>query len=216
MPANDAQNVDLVRWGLSLVVPALACVVPALTVLVGVMIGAWLTGRRERVQRKHAFIEKQLSDFYSPLLGIHKEIRMQGELGVKIRKAARNNWERLCAEAREIGGADALQKLSEDRSSEFIKLIEYDNRQLKEELLPAYQKMATIFRENRWLAEVETQAHFEVLLEFIDLWERWMAKVIPPEIVESLDRGEESLQPFYNHLQQKHDNLRSKLEKGDV
>ena len=53
---TDQQSVELVRWGISIGIPALSG-------LVGVVIGAWLTGRRERSQRRLAFVEEQLKDF---------------------------------------------------------------------------------------------------------------------------------------------------------
>src|SRR3989344_5830725 len=38
-------------------------------------------------ERRLTFVEKQLSEFYSPLLGLHKEIRAKSELRVKIEEA---------------------------------------------------------------------------------------------------------------------------------
>jgi hypothetical protein len=36
--------------------------------LLGVALGGWITARNQRKQRLHEHIEKQLHDFYSPLL----------------------------------------------------------------------------------------------------------------------------------------------------
>lgn len=206
MPANDASYLELVRWGISIGIPAVSG-------LGGVMLGAWLSGRRETRQRQLTFIEKQLSGFYSPLLGIRSEIRMRSELRVRVHQTADIEWRRLCKENREIG-AEALQKLTDERGNEFTEIIDYDNRQLKEELIPAYRKMVNLFRDNMWLAESDTKMHFESLLEFVELWERWLAKSLPSEVMQALEHGEESLNPFYDHLQNKHDELRNKLEKG--
>ncbi len=206
MPANDTNSLDLVRWGISIGIPALSG-------LGGVMLGAWLSGRREIRQRRLSFIEKQISDFYSPLLGIRSEIRMRSELRVKIHSTANNEWIKLC-EKNQIIGVEALQKLTDERGKEFTEVIEYDNRQLKEELIPAYRRMVNLFRDNMWLAVPETKIYFESLLEFVELWERWLAKSLPPEVIQALEQNEESLHPFYDHLQNKHDELRVKIEKG--
>lgn len=208
MPANDANYIELVRWGISIGVPAASG-------LGGVMLGAWLSGRRETKQRRLAFVERQLRDFYSPLLGIRSEIRMRSELRVRVHNAADTEWRRLCEENRQIG-VEALQKLTEERGKEFTEIIEYDNQQLKEELIPAYRKMVNLFRDNMWLAEPETKEYFGSLLEFVELWERWLARTLPPEVIQALEHGEESLSPFYDHLQNKHAKLREKLERGHV
>ena len=208
MPANDTNCIELIRWGISIGIPAASG-------LGGVMLGAWLSGMRETRQRRLVFIEKQLCDFYSPLLSIRSEIRMRSELRVKINQTADTEWRRLNEEKRELG-VEALQKLTNERGKEFTEIIEYDNRQLKEELIPAYRKMVNLFRDNMWLAEAETKKYFESLLEFVELWERWLAKSLPPEVIKALEHGEESLHPFYDHLQNKHDELRKKLEEGHV
>lgn len=208
MTTNDPSYIDLVRWGISIGVPAVAG-------LGGVMLGAWLSGIREKKQRVLTFIERQLCEFYSPLLGLRSEIRMRSELRSKVQDTAEFVWRRLCEENREIG-AHALQKLTSERVNEFTKIIEYDNRRLREELVPAYRKMVNVFRDNMWLAESETNEYFGPLLEFVELWERWLAGSLPPEVLKALEHGEKSLYPFYDHLQMKHDELRKKLASGNV
>lgn len=208
MPPNDANFIELVRWGISIAIPAASG-------LVGVMLGAWLSGRRETRQRQLAFVERQLRDFYSPLLGIRNEIRMRSELRVRLREAADAEWRKLCEEKRKIG-VGALQQLTAERGQEFTDIIEYDNRQLKQDLIPAYRKMVNLFRDNIWLAEPETKEFFRPLLEFVEVWERWLAKTLPPEVIEALEHGEESLHPFYDHLKNKHGELREKLKRGHL
>jgi len=204
-PAIDLQTVELMRWAISIGIPALSG-------LVGVVIGAWLTGRREQSQRRLAFVEKRLKDFYSPMLGLRNEIRMRGELRVQIHDAANAVWGELCADAR--GVVEALEELSRRRGPDFHKLIEYDNKQLEEELMPAYRRMGQLFRDNLWLADLDTRAHYQKLIEFVELWDRWLAKSIPWEVIERLGHSEESLKPFYDHLRQRHDALRARSEQG--
>lgn len=54
--------------------------IPALFGLVGVVLGAWLTGRYERKRRQLDFLKAQLQEFYSPLLGLRAGIRSRNEL----------------------------------------------------------------------------------------------------------------------------------------
>ena len=141
---------------------------------------------------------------------------MKGELRLKIREKADATWKKLCADATQSGGRAALQRLSDERYPEFERIIEYDNRQLTQELIPAYREMVRLFRENMWLAEKETKGYFGKLLEFVDIWERWLDKSMPTEVLETLNHREEKLQPFYKHLQEIHNRLRKKLAEGDV
>lgn len=206
--ATDQQSVELVRWAITIGVPALAG-------LAGVAIGAWLTGRRERSQRRLDFVEKQLKDFYSPMLGLRTEVRMRSELRVRIHDTADVVWRELCEQKRQIS-VDALGAFSRTRGPEFKQVIEYDNKQLQEELLPAYRRMAKLFRKQLWLADSDTRDHYQHLTEFIELWDRWLAKSIPGEVIERLGHSEDKLKPFYEHLQQRHDALRAKIEQGKV
>jgi hypothetical protein len=182
---------------------------------VGVVVGAWLSGRRERRQRRLAFVEKQLKDFYSPMLGLRNEIRMRSELRVRISETADAVWRDLCEDARQVS-VEALGEISRTRGPEFKHVIDYDNKQFQEQLLPAYSQMAKLFRENLWLADPDTREHYERLIEFIELWIRWLAKSIPGEVIKQLEHSEERLKPFYDHVRQRHDDLRAKIEQGKV
>ncbi len=79
-------------------------------------------------------------------------------------------------------------------------------------MIPAYQQMAKLFRDNYWLAHPETRGHYQELIEFVELWERWLAKSIPAEVIQRLEHTEDRLKPFYEHLEKKHDLLRSSIE----
>ena len=188
---------------------------PAIFGFVGILLGAWLSGRRETAHRRYLFRERQLRDLYSPLLGLRSEIRMKSELREKVRAATHAEWQRLCQEARETANApDNLLKLDRERGPEFERTFDYDNQQLREDLVPSYRKMLAILRDNLWLAEPETQSYLGKLREFVELWERWLAKAVTPEVVRRLGHSEESLHPFYEHLEKKHDELRDRLSRG--
>ena len=200
----NPKTIDLIRWAVTIGVPSISG-------LAGVLIGAWIASKQQKAERRLAFIEKQLKQFYSPIVGIRNEIQMLSELRVKISQSSKDSWQRLCEEAREVG---TIETLSEKRGDEFKKTIDYNNRQLTESLLPSYRRMATIFREHYYLAQPQTRNYFRLLLEFVDLWERWLDKSIPHEVLEGLDHEEEKLFPFYENLKKTHDELRTKLVSG--
>ncbi len=182
---------------------------------VGILIGAWLSCRRDTAQRRYSFRERQLRDLYSPLLGLRGEIRIKSELREKVHAAAHAEWQRLCQEARDTANPpENLRRLSTEKGPELERLFDYDNQQLAHDLVPSYHKMLTAFRDNLWLAEPETRSYLGKLIEFVELWERWLAKAVPAEVVQRLGHSEESLHPFYEHLEKKHDELRGRLSRG--
>ena len=109
---------------------------------------------------------------------------------------------------------DASYRLSKERAPDFAKVVEYDNDQLRNVILPSYRQMLVIFRERRWLADSETKQYLPALTEFVDLWDRWLSKTIPWEVIEKLRHSEQDLLPFYEHLEKKHDELRRILADG--
>jgi hypothetical protein len=184
-------------------------------ILVGVPLTAWLSSRRDTAQRRYSFRERQLRDLYSPLLALRSEIRIKSELREKVRAAAHAEWVRLCQEARDTANPpENLRKLSTEKGPEMERLFDYDKQQLVEDLVPSYGKMLTVLRDNLWLAEPETRSHLGKLIEFVELWERWLAKAVTAEVVSRLGHNEESLHPFYSHLERKHDELRGRLSRG--
>src|SRR2546427_3470522 len=115
---------------------------PAIFGFVGILLGAWLSGRRETAHRRYLFRERQLRDLYSPLLGLRSEIRIKSELREKVRAAAHAEWQRLCQEARDTAHPpENLRKLSTEKGPELERLFDYDNQQLVDDLVPSYRKM---------------------------------------------------------------------------
>lgn len=206
LPAPEQQSFELVRWVASIAVPAISG-------LGGVIIGALLTSGRERKQRKLAFLEKQLSTFYSPMLGLRNEIKTHSAFRARVQNEANAAWVQLCEESESLS-IEARQRITNERGSEFTRIIEYDNNKLHEELLPAYRKMVELFRECYWLAEPETRAFYGDLVEFVEVWNRWIDKALPVEVLKRLEHGEDRLVPFYEHVEQTHNAIRQKLKDG--
>jgi len=201
----EPNSVSLLQWGISIAVPAIAG-------LCGVSVGALLTARREKIGRRHEFLSKQLTDFYSPLLALRLEVETIGKVRVKVSSGADKVWRKMCE--RYEGNPQALQQLTQEKGEKFTKIIDYDNQYLESETIPAYHRMIDIFRENLRLAEKSTVRHFPALLEFVNIWDRFLAGSMPGEVVKELAHSEQLLKPFYDDLQKQHERLRNKLAKG--
>ncbi len=174
-------------------ITAVAALVGALG---GALLGAWLTGRHQQVQRRAMFLEHQLRDFYSPLVSLLDRILAKRRVREKV-----------------------LQVAHEDpraKRDQINRLIEHDTEHFVEEMFPDFQSMLTIFRDNLWLAEPETRSYFSALFEFVEIWDRWLKGTLPAEMVNIVGHSEEPLQPFYEHLRRKHDELQTRLSKGEA
>ncbi len=189
--------------------------VPLLNSLLGALVGAWVVyyfGVRQLVaQRRLGFVERQLTEFYAPLAGLRKQIRAKGELRVKISSAADAAWRDIC-----VSYGDQPIHDHEARFAPFKKIIDYENEQLKGELVPMYRQMLVLFTERYHLADADTRAFYEGFLEFVELWNRWLAESLPAEVVERLDHREEKVKPFYDHLEAKVHSLQEQIAKGNV
>lgn len=186
--------VDLLKWSLP----------PICTLLAG-YIGVRYGLKHVKTQKKLDFIERQLREFYSPLLGCRKEIHAKFVLRWKVSQAADKAWKEVCERS-------PKPFLNHEKEFEpYKKMIEYDNEQFKNELLPLYRKMLLTFRENYWLAEPETSKWYSELCDFVELWERWISSNIPGEVIRKLDLDERKLEPFYKELEDRIDMLRAKL-----
>jgi hypothetical protein len=188
--------------------------VSAFSGLAGVLVGSWLSRKREASQRRHSFVERQLREFYSPLLGIRSEIQALGQVSVKVSKTGNAVWRAHCDRYRTA--PNVLAEWCEKHKDEYTADIEYNNRQFEEVLLPAYKRMVVTFRENLWLAEIETRVYFAKLVEFVDLWVRWLEHTIPALVMREIDLRESELLPFYEHLAVTHDELQRRLKSGEA
>lgn len=186
---------------------------PILSSILGALVGAWVVyyfGIRQLVlQRRLAFTERQLAEFYAPLAGLRKQIRAKSELRTRISSAADAAWRDLCES---YGGHPMVDH--DTRFAPFKKIIDYENEQLKGELVPMYRQMLALFTERYHLADGSTRGYYEGFLEFVELWNRWLADSIPAEVIERLDHREDKVQPFYEHLEAKVSELQEKIARG--
>jgi hypothetical protein len=204
MPDASPETANITRWAISIAVPAISG-------FVGILIGAWISSKQQKQQRKLTFIEDQLKYFYSPLLGLRNEIIILRERQYDINRNTDENWRKMCKDAREIGGIDNLKTVVDERREEYMSTLKYNNRQITEILLPSYRHMVSIFREYYYLADPHTRKHFGTLLGYVDIWDRWLSKSIPPEVIKDIGHSEKILDPFYDEIEEIHNALHTKL-----
>lgn len=185
-------------------------VISAASALIGVAIGGFITSRNQKKERQQRFIRDQLTEFYAPLLGMRERLRASGEIRLKVRNAAGTEWPRLVEEAREHS-LERLRELEEQTWPAYAKIIEDDNQKLEAEVIPQYRQMMELFTAKMHLAERSTRAHFGVLVEFVELWERFLRKGLPWELAARIGPDEENLTGFYADLEANFERLQSAL-----
>jgi hypothetical protein len=153
-------------------------------------------------QKRLEFIERQLREFYSPMIGHRKIVEANIKLINDIFKSADIEWKKLC---------EKNTNPSEKERVSFDNIIKYNNKQLHEEIIPFYEKMISTFKENYYLAEPETRDYFDELFRFVDIWHRSFENSIPSSVIIELNQTENKLKPFYNDLEKQLEKLRKKL-----
>jgi hypothetical protein len=143
--------------------------------LFGVLLGAWLTGRREKAKRLVEFRTRQLDEFYGPLLALHKEIRARSKLRVKIQEAV----DQAHVEDMLNVGPGGVEAASDPHLPGILKTVKDENQTFRELLMPRYREMVEVFRSKMWLAEPETRKHFAPLIEFVDVWDKILDDRLP-------------------------------------
>lgn len=176
--------------------------------LVGGMVVYLFGIRKSSIELRNAFIQKQLSEFYSPIAGYRKRIRATSELREKVSTAANEAWKETCARY-----AEAKQPMHnhEELFAPYKAIIEYDNRQLREELMLLYRRMLDVFTDKYWLGDEDTRAYYQGFLEFVQVWERYLAEALPGDVITKLGHTEENVHPFYEHVERKLSALQMKI-----
>jgi hypothetical protein len=185
---------------------------PLLTALLSALVSAGVVYyfgiRQLQIQRRLSFRERQLAEFYAPMAGIRKQIRAKSELRLKISDAANSAWQEI------VESSPRPMLNHAERFAPFKKIIEYDNEQLKAELVPKYGEMLAMFTDRYHLAAADTREFYQEFLEFVEVWNRWLAKSVPAEVVEKLGHTEERVKPFYHHLESRMQELQDEIARG--
>jgi hypothetical protein len=187
-------------------VPAL---ISALAALGGVAVGGWITSRNQRLERQHRRLQEQLG-FYATLHGLRMGIRAKSEVREKVRGIAEQAFQR---EYEGVEDPGAREKIVVERWPQYEKLFTYDEQQLTQELIPLYRKMLDHWTNNMALSEPSTQKHYPLLVEYVEIWNRFLQKAIPNTVVPELRHEEKKLYPLYEDIEEQVTRLRKELNK---
>ena len=76
--------------------------------------------------------------------------------------------------------------------------------------------MLTIFQDKYWLADTSTRQHYQALLQYVELWKRFLEKTIPDDVITTFDVREHRLEPLYQNLEEQFDRLQRVLQQADL
>jgi hypothetical protein len=179
--------------------------------LVGVSIGAWMTGRNQKAERRNARTKEKLQDFYSPMLGMRSEIKAKSESRFQVTNVAGGAW---VEEFVGVTDPDAKRTITEAMSPKYDRVQNYNEVLLKEQIVPLYRKMLKHFTKHMWLSEASTRAYYNELCEFVEIWNRALDDSLPGRVRAKLQHDETKLYPFYDDLQKNFDRLTTELNKN--
>jgi len=177
----------------------------------GAIITQVMTNARDRRTQRIAHRKQQLEQFYGPLLAARKEIRARSELRVKLQEAldAQHSTLEAAASGGVIGRDDRINAATDKPS--ILANIQDEGQTFRDVLMPRYRNMIDIFRDKMWLAEPETRKYFGQLIEFVDVWDKILDGKLPRSVAPAINHTEANLKPFYTHLEEAHDRLRSEM-----
>jgi hypothetical protein len=165
----------------------------------------WIQRAIQTEARQIRFIERQLEEFYSPMMGCLRKIQAKSLLRLEIDKVSDIAWKEICKR-------HPKPFLDHEKYFDpFMKAIRYNNKELREEIIPLYDEMLSIFTEKYWLANPSTRKWFSELSAFVDLWHRWLDESIPADVVREIGHNEDQLKPFYEDLESYIDVLQKRL-----
>jgi hypothetical protein len=116
--------------------------IPTIAGLLGVAVGGWMQGHHQKKERENAFIKERLRDFYAPLLGMRSEIRAKSELRLKVSSITHAEWQ---AKFEGITDPEVKKAIDAQESPKYEKVFDYNDKQLREEIVPLYKKMLEWF-----------------------------------------------------------------------
>ncbi|MCH7922724.1 MAG: hypothetical protein IH975_06815 [Nitrospinae bacterium] len=166
-----------------LISPAIAGIVAAL-----VSYALWrLRFTQEFRTRKTAeFLEKQLSEFYGPMLMCIKQVRSITQLRY---------------EEESLFQTYMNPEIEDDRKN-YSELIEKHNKQHRESIMPIWEQMLDLFETKSHLAEPEVVEHYERFVKFTRLWgdhlEKPIGLALPLEAASQLSERYPEPVDFYN------------------
>jgi len=172
---------------------------PALIALVVARFAIWQLGRK----RHFDFADKQLSEFYGPMVAAQAEIANH----------VRFDHYLLAVERRDRAER-ASRATYESKGPEVIR-VDYDpfwrgiGRRLVGERIDAYVKMRKLFADRMAFADPDTQAWYDYFYSFVEMWEvirqdnaeHFLPGAVRADLARLFDK--DLLQPFNAHLRER-------------
>jgi hypothetical protein len=179
---------------------------------VGASVAGWISSKNNKRERRQRLLQQKLEEFYGPLLAIRSQIKAKSDLRLKISQLACEEWPKLIVAAKGFG-VESITQVEKERFPEYEKIIEYEGKQLRGEILPAYREMVRLFISKMHLAEPATRNYLGELINFVEVWDRWTDGSLPREVLPRLDHSEKHLYPFYEDLEKQFAALQEALAK---
>ena len=74
--------------------------------------------------------------------------------------------------------------------------------------------MLDLFTTKYHRASPETRDFYPLFLEYVEVWNMHLAESISGEVIRDLGHGEDKVKPFYEHLEQKMQQLQDEIAQG--
>jgi len=181
-------------------------IVPSFVTLFTVFLAYKYALSQARNKRITDLIERQITEFYSPIWGCVRKIRAQGKLRAELSEASNIAWKKIC------DNAPKPFTSHKEEFEPFKRLIDYENLQLNDEVMPLYDQIVNTFTSKYWLSEESTRQYYENYYRFVDIWHRYLNKTIPMETLMEIEHSEKAMEPFYKNIEKTLNSLKQKLK----
>ena len=149
--------------------------VAAVSGLIGVFVGGWITAWNQRNERRNTYLRDQLREFYAPLLGMCTALLAKAGAWSEI---TQSSTKRQLDSLHQASSEDAVYRISENIQERNKELAQYCQDRFDNELFPIYQNMLDRFTSHMWLSEPSTLKFYAELVKLVELLERHKHDVV--------------------------------------
>ncbi len=170
------------------------------------ILGASLTIFVQKGFNRIAFIDRQIEQFYSPMVGLRRKLLALDSVNSLVGRSILD----------EMGSFPSEIDLAQmtDPQKVFMRDVDYTNEQLTSEILPIYEEMVRLFRDNHWLVEPATGAYEELLISFVEKVKRDLQNALPREARKALPKNDKDLEGFYAEVEETLNRFTNRKRKG--
>jgi len=179
--------------------------------LLGVIVGGLITSHSQKRERLQRFAGEQIGEFYGPMHALRAIIQAKRAAREIVTDASSRAHAEYVAGWRALPADIALEQ-REERSGDFLRVLDVNNKQEAEEFTDSYRQMMSLFISKFHLAERSTRDHFISLVRFVEIRDRYLKGTLTPEAIGKLDSTDEGLQRFYTNVGDEFESLQKKLK----